>query len=122
MPETRIVSILLHVGDWRTATNWYVQAFPETRRVFPPKDDYGHLEMHGVVLEIIDGDEKVSSGPAGSVVYWQVKDLDSEVVRLRGLGATLFRGPLVIDGGDRICQVKDPWGNCIGLRQRFQLA
>lgn len=120
MPEPRILSILLHVGDWRVATDWYQRAFPEAKRVLPSTDDYGHLEMGGVVLEIVNADEKVASGAAGTVVYWAVDDLDAEVLRFAGFGAPLYRGPLALEGGDRICQVRDPWGNCIGLRQRGQ--
>ncbi|MDW3710594.1 MULTISPECIES: VOC family protein [unclassified Pseudomonas] len=118
MPEPRILSILLHVGDWRAAADWYQRAFPEAKRVSPPTDDYGHLEMGGVVLEIVNADDKVASGAAGTVVYWAVADLDAEVLRLVQLGASLYRGPLALEDGDRICQVRDPWGNCIGLRQR----
>lgn len=120
MRQPRIPSILLHMGDWRTATDWYAQASPGARRVTPPTDDYGHLEMDGVVLEIVNADEKVASGPAGAVVYWAVEDLAAEVEWLESLGAVLYRGPLDIDDGERICQVRDPWGNCIGLRQRGQ--
>ncbi|MGA4635016.1 VOC family protein [Pseudomonas solani] len=118
MPEPRILSILLHVGDWRAATDWYQRAFPEAKPVLPSTDDYGHLEMGGVVLEIVNADDKVASGAAGTVVYWAVDDLDAEVLRLGQLGASLYRGPLALEDGDRICQVRDPWGNCIGLRQR----
>lgn len=118
MPEPRILSILLHVGDWRAATDWYQRAFPEAKRVSPSTDDYGHLEMGGVVLEIVNADDKVASGAAGTVVYWAVDDLDAEVLRLGQLGALLYRGPLALEDGDRICQVRDPWDNCIGLRQR----
>ena len=74
--------------------------------------------MGCVVLEIVNADDKVASGAAGTVVYWAVDDLDAEVLRLGQLGASLYRGPLALEDGDRICQVRDPWGNCIGLRQR----
>lgn len=117
MPSNRIVSILLHTQDWRAATDWYAQAFPQAVRVYPESDDYGLLQLGGVALEIIDADEKVSSGAAGSVVYWSVEDLRQEVVRLEAMGGTLYRGPLLIEGGEWIAQVRDPWGNCIGLRQ-----
>ena len=33
-----------------------------------------------------------------------------------GLGAIRYRGPMAIEDGQRMCQVRDPWGNCIGLR------
>ena len=117
MPSNHIVSILLHTKDWRVATDWYAQAFPQAVRVYPDSDDYGLLQLGGVALEIIDGDEKVSNGAAGSVVYWSVEDLRREVQRLEGIGGALYRGPLQIEGGEWIAQVRDPWGNCIGLRQ-----
>jgi len=37
--------------------------------------------------------------------------------RLEASGARLYRGPLAIEGGQWMAQVRDPWGNCIGLRQ-----
>nr|WP_301299851.1 VOC family protein [Pseudomonas laurylsulfativorans] len=109
---------MLHVPDWRTATVWYARAFDTAVRIRPETDDYGHLDIGGVALEIVNADDKVGCGPAGSVVYWSVADLNAEIARLSTLGATLYRGPLDIDGGDRICQMRDPWGNCIGLRQK----
>lgn len=30
--------------------------------------------------------------------------------------AALYRGPIGIEAGQRMCQVRDPWDNCIGLR------
>ncbi|MNJ73454.1 Glyoxalase-like domain protein [compost metagenome] len=86
-------------------------------RVYPDSDDYGLLQLGGVAQEIIDEDEKVSSGAAGSVVYWLVEDLQQEVLRLEAMGGKLYRGPLQIEGGEWIAQVRDPWGNCVGLRQ-----
>jgi len=115
-----IVSVLIHVPDWRAATQWYVRAFETANQIHPESDDYGHLDIGGVALEIVDADDKVGCGPAGSVVYWSVENLDSQVARLQSIGGVLYRGPLNIAGGDRICQVRDPWGNCIGLRQRFK--
>ncbi|MGE8154908.1 VOC family protein [Pseudomonas vancouverensis] len=118
LPTSPIVSVLLHVADWRTATDWYAQVFPSAIRVLPDTDDYGHLDIGGVALEIVNADDKVGSGPAGTVVYWSVMDLDAEIARLSVLGARLYRGPLEFEDDGRMCQVRDPWGNCIGLRQR----
>ncbi|TVT89617.1 VOC family protein [Pseudomonas sp. RGB] len=112
-----IVSILIHVPDWRTATLWYAAAFPSPTRIHHQPDDFGHLEMDGVSIEIVNADDKVACGAAGSVVYWRVDDLPSTVRRLEALGATLYRGPLAIEGGQWMAQVRDPWGTCIGLRQ-----
>ncbi|TRX75695.1 VOC family protein [Pseudomonas mangiferae] len=112
-----ILSILIHVSDWSAGTDWYAHAFPAARRIVHDPDDFGHLQLGGVALEIVDADSKVASGAAGSVVYWRVADLDAEVARLGALGAPLYRGPLTLLGGGRMCQVRDPWGNCIGLRE-----
>ena len=112
-----IISVLIHVPDWRTATVWYASAFPSAKRIHHEPDDFGHLDVEGVALEIVNADSKVACGAAGSVVYWQVEDLHQAVQRLQDLGATLYRGPLAIEGGQWMCQVRDPWGNCIGLRQ-----
>lgn len=32
------------------------------------------------------------------------------------VGAELYRGPLDMGDGQRMAQVRDPWGNLIGLR------
>ena len=112
-----ILSILIHVPEWRTATEWYATAFPTATRIRHDPDDFGHLDIAGVAIEIVNADNKVASGAAGSVVYWRVEDLPLTVRRLEELGATLYRGPMAIEGGHWIGQVRDPWGNCIGLRQ-----
>ncbi|KAA0947665.1 MULTISPECIES: VOC family protein [unclassified Pseudomonas] len=112
-----ILSILIHTPNWRVATEWYAAAFPAATRVYHEPDDFGHLDMDGVAIEIVNADNKVASGAAGSVVYWRVVDIQQEVQRLVALGATLYRGPMTIEDGHWICQVRDPWGNCIGLRQ-----
>ena len=112
-----IISILIHVPNWRAATEWYAAAFPLATRIRHDPDDFGHLDVAGVALEIVNADDKVASGAAGSVVYWGVDDLRQALLRFEALGGTLYRGPMAIEGGDWICQVRDPWGNCIGLRQ-----
>ena len=94
-----IVSILIHVPDWRTATPWYAAAFPSATRIHHQPDDFGHLALEGVAIEIVNADDKVACGAAGSVVYWRVDDLHSTVRRLEALGARLYRGPLAIEGG-----------------------
>ncbi|KTC42826.1 hypothetical protein AO265_38260 [Pseudomonas sp. ABAC61] len=122
MPDSPIIAVMIHAADWRAATTWYAQAFPDARRIVHEPDDFGHLQLAGLSLEIVPCDAKVDQGPAGSVVYWRVQDLPAEVRRLSALGGRLYRGPMAIEGGERICQVQDPWGNCIGLRQPAPLA
>jgi hypothetical protein len=74
------------------------------------------LELEGIQLEIVPADEKVASGAAGSVVYWNVANFDVALSHFQSIGATPYRCPGEIEDGMRMCQVRDPWSNCIGLR------
>jgi len=107
---------MIHVPDWRAGLAWYRQAFPQAEPIATESDDFGRLDHQNIAIEIVQADDKVAAGAAGSVVYWAVDDFDSKLQFLLGIGAVLYRGPLAIEGKTMICQVQDPWGNCIGLR------
>ena len=111
-----IAAVLVHVSNWREATDWYERAFPDAVRESPDPADYGSLRLGGITIELVDADDRVNSGAAGSVVYWSVQNFDVALKHIQDLGAKLHRGPLAIEEGKRMCQVLDPWGNCIGLR------
>ena len=49
------------------------------------------------MLKIIPADHKVSSGAAGSVVYWQTDNFQKRLNHLLKIGATLYRGPMDIE-------------------------
>jgi len=118
MPQTNlpIAAVMIHVSDVAAGLNWYQKAFPEARRQTIAEFDFDYLDYQGIMIELVVADEKVSSGAAGSVVYWQTTNFQKRLDALLGLGAQLYRGPMLIDNGMTMCQVKDPWGNCIGLR------
>lgn len=77
---------------------------------------FEYLLVGQIKLELVPADSKVSSGPRGSVVYWQFAQFEEALLRFQKAGAQLYRGPMLIEGGQLMCQVQDPWGNCIGLR------
>jgi predicted enzyme related to lactoylglutathione lyase len=112
-----IAAVLIHVADVEACLAWYRKAFPKAAIRCTDKG-FACLAIGPIQIEIVPADEKVGSGAAGSVVYWRVEDFDSALVHMYTTGATLPRGPLAIEGGLRMCQVRDPWGNCIGLRGR----
>ena len=114
MPEGRVAAVMIHVADREAALDWYRQAFPQaTRREV---NGFTLLDVGGISLEPVVADGKVSSGAAGTVVYWHTEDFAAELERLQRLGASLYRGPLAIEHGQQMCQVRDPWGNLLGLR------
>jgi len=107
---------MIHVAHVPSALAWYARAFPAAVRAAVPGTDFEFLTLGGTCLEFVPADAKVSSGPAGTVVYWSVPDFEAAVAHFRAAGATPYRGPLRIARGESICQMQDPWGNCIGLR------
>ena len=47
---------------------------------------------------------------------WKVDSFDYAFKHLTNLGAVLYRGPMNIENGWRMCKLKDPFGNLLGLR------
>jgi predicted enzyme related to lactoylglutathione lyase len=60
------------------------------------------------------GEEKNPRG-GSTVVYLAVEDCDAVRTRLLAAGCDLWRGPIEIEAGRRICQVRDPFGTVWGL-------
>jgi uncharacterized protein len=116
MQAQPITAVMIHVSSVSEALNWYQQLFPNAQRQRLVASDFEYLSIDGISLEFVPCDEKVASGPAGSVVYWFVSELNSALAHAQIIGAKLYRGPLYIENGYAICQVQDPWGNCVGLR------
>lgn len=111
------IANLIHVEDVDFAMSWYRKAFPLAveRKV----GEFLYLDLDGFSLELVAADEKVGSGKFGSVTYWEVEDLETEILRFKELGSLVHRGPMSIEFGLGMCQVTDPFGNLIGLRGPF---
>ena len=113
---SEVAAVMIHVPDPAAGISWYERAFPRSRRAATANGSFSFLVVGTIQLEIVVADAKVSAGSSGSVVYWRVENLAEALGHFQGLGAQLYRGPLQIEGGEAMCQVRDPWGNCIGLR------
>jgi predicted enzyme related to lactoylglutathione lyase len=116
MFEPTIAAVMVHVANVAQALEWYERAFPGAVRSSTSNPKFEFLVVRGVRIEMVPADAKVPSGPGGSVVYWRVPQLESALEHMESLGARLYRGPMQVEGGQAMCQVQDPWGNCIGLR------
>ncbi len=60
-------------------------------------------------------DERNPRGGGSPVVYWGVEDLDQVRERLLAAGCAHHRGPLTIEPGRRIAQLRDPFGTVVGI-------
>ena len=114
--QSAIAAVMVHVADVEAGIAWYERAFPTARRERVGSPPFERLAVGNVFIDIVRADGRVSSGAAGSVVYWRVAQFESSLAHFQNAGATLYRGPMSVEGGERMCQVRDPWGNCIGLR------
>jgi predicted enzyme related to lactoylglutathione lyase len=115
-PANPICAVLVHVADWREGLAWYRRAFPAAKDVQLDGNEWGCIEVDGVQIEVVPADDKVGSGGAGTVVYWFAEDFEARVEHLQSVGAILYRGPMEIEGSMAMCQLKDPFGNLIGIR------
>jgi predicted enzyme related to lactoylglutathione lyase len=116
MPFPKIVAVLVHTPEPKEALAWYERVFVEAQRAKVGEPPFEFLRVGEIQIEMVPTDEKVKAGAAGTIIYWAVNDFNEELARLQGIGATLYRGPLKIEDGMFMCQVQDPWGNCIGIR------
>lgn len=48
----------------------------------------------------------------GALAYWDVRDLDAVAAEWINHGAAAHRGPRTVMTGERLCQLRDPSGNC----------
>jgi uncharacterized protein len=105
---------MIHTSEPSAARAWYQVAFPQAVPLESPPG-LEALRLGEVQLEFVPSDAKVGSGAAGTVAYWEVPAFNAALAALQSRGATLYRGPLDIENGRAMCQVQDPWGNCIGI-------
>jgi len=111
-----IAAVMIHVPDWKEGLAWYQRAFPAAKKFSLPEFDFEGLELNGIKIEVVNADEKVGVGTYGLAVDWEVENFDDAFKHLTGLGAKLYRGPMNIENGWKMCKLKDPFGNLLGLR------
>jgi predicted enzyme related to lactoylglutathione lyase len=109
----RVHSVVFFVPDPPEAARWYARVLgPEARR---SERGLPTVYLDAVELGFHPADAKGPSGVAGSVAYFEVDDLDAATELFRSAGASLYRGPIVIEDGRRKCQMTDPFGNAVGF-------
>lgn len=76
---------------------------------------YAWVESGGVELGFHPADDERNPRGGSPVVYWGVDDVDQARARLLAAGCEPHRGPLTIESGRRIAQVRDPFGTIVGI-------
>jgi uncharacterized glyoxalase superfamily protein PhnB len=111
-----VVNVFYFVDDLAAARDWYaslVDAEPQEVQAQLVMFDLG-----GARLTLHLADEFNAGGTGiGSVAYWDVEDVDAVAAECVRRGAVAHRGPKTIFTGERLCQLRDPFGNLLGIRQ-----
>ncbi|MGE0171343.1 MAG: VOC family protein [Oligoflexales bacterium] len=113
-----VSSIFLFVSDIKQSRDWYEKALGFKPRYEDP--DFALFEVGKTNLCFHRADSKSPLTTGGCVGYWWVDDFRGAVVHLSSLGGTIYRGPIPTEANLQICQIKDPFGNVIGLEGEIQ--
>src|SRR5436190_1889577 len=112
-----VAAVRIVVDDLPAGRDWYARLLGTAAIEDLP--DFVSFRVGPQTLDLCRPDAKNPLGPGGPVVYWAVADLNAAMERARGLGATLYRGPLDMpENGTRICQMRDPFGGVFGMEQK----
>jgi predicted enzyme related to lactoylglutathione lyase len=101
------------VADLAKAKDWYTDVF----QVSPYFDEpfYVGFNVAGYELGLMPDDMPAADKTDNVLSYWGVDDIDTEFARLKSLGATAESDPVNVGGEIMVAELKDPWGNTIGL-------
>ena len=98
------------VTDLDKAKAWFTEVFGKAPYFDQPF--YVGFEIGGFELGLVpDG----QPGTAGATVYWGVDDIDAEVARIVGLGASVHTAVQDVGDAIKVADLKDPFGNLLGL-------
>lgn len=101
------------VADLAAAKTWYADAFGE--KPYFDEPFYVGFNIAGYELGLMPDDTDADDKTDNVLSYWGVEDINAEVARLVGLGATIDGDPVNVGGDIMVAELKDPWGNVVGL-------
>jgi RimJ/RimL family protein N-acetyltransferase/predicted enzyme related to lactoylglutathione lyase len=114
LPMIALDFVYLFTSDIEASKNWYQKVLGIQPRF--TEENYVEFRPGGHCgLCLHPADEKSPLTTGGAVGYWRVINFAEVVAHFEKHGAKVYRGPLDIGNGERICQILDPIGNVIGL-------
>ena len=106
-------TVIYSVPDLQKAKEWYSEAF-HTEPYFD-EPTYIGFSIAGYELGLVPSDIEPEVKTANIETMWGVPNVASEHKRLIDLGCTELNEPTDVGGDIVVSNVKDPWGNVIGL-------
>jgi predicted enzyme related to lactoylglutathione lyase len=115
-----IAQVVVFVDDPPAAAQFWGELLETPHR---PADGGALVELPFAELFFHPADDETEAGEAknpwgsSTVVYFAVDDFDATRERLIAAGCVPWRGPIEIEGGRRICQLRDPFRIVWGLER-----
>lgn len=109
-----IITVLIFVKEINPSKEWY-QKFLS---IEPVEDlaNFTSFKIGAIYLNLHLADVLSPVSTGGTVVYWNVEDLQATISKARQMGGTVYRGPLYVKETSRtIAQILDPFGNVFGI-------
>ncbi|MES2217634.1 MAG: VOC family protein [Pseudomonadota bacterium] len=103
----------LIVKDLQKSKSWYQMILGVNPHI--DIDKYTEFKYGSCIIGLAQADEKSPFSFGGQVIYWRVENINSAISYFCTAGASIYRGPLQIEGDDVICQIQDPFGNVLGM-------
>lgn len=103
------------VVDLDQAKVWFSQVFG--CKPYFDEPFYVGFNIGGFELGLVPDGEP---GLHGCAAYWGVENIEGEVRRIVALGATIHDPIQDVGGGIRVVELKDPFGNLLGLIENPQ--
>lgn len=104
---------IYHVSNLAEAKEWYSKAFGVSP--YFDEDFYVGFNIAGYELGLVPDETPAQKKSANIESLWGVQNVKKEHKRFIGLGATEHEAPKNVGGEIVVSNLKDPWGNLIGL-------
>jgi predicted enzyme related to lactoylglutathione lyase len=111
-------TVVYPVTDLAQARTWYADLLA----VQPYFDEpfYVGFNVGGFELGLDPDTSALKPGSAGGLAYWGVPEIRAALDRAVELGATELSEPREVGGGIKVAEIRDPFGNAIGLIENPQ--
>ena len=115
----KLHAIYLFVNDVKKSSAWYSKVLNIPLTI--DEDNFGLIKIGQNEMCFHQADDKSPVSTGGSVAYWSVENLTETLSLFVKHGGSLYRGPIEIpETNEGICQMKDPFGNVIGLQGKYE--
>ncbi|MFC5183894.1 VOC family protein [Actinomadura harenae] len=112
-----VSTVMTFASDPEACARWWADALSTDLHTDIADDGqvYAWIVVGGVEMGWHEADDARNPRGGSPVAYWAVPDLDTARKHLLDAGAEHWRGPLKVESGRRICQLRDPHGMIFGL-------